>query len=116
MFSQQTIKYENKMNIVLRSNDTRHYLGKLYGDENASFLSNAQISEILLLHVDSRLCYEFYLLAFKKILKSFEHNYSENKSICINNIYQVMIFIHDIFSRMRFFCCKHNIIFGKNRL
>lgn len=96
MFSQQTIKYENKMNIVLRSNDTRHYLGKLYGDENASFLSNAQISEILLLHVDSRLCYEFYLLAFKKILKSFEHNYSENKSICINNIYQVMIFIHDI--------------------
>lgn len=95
-FSRQTIKYENKMNIVLRSNDIRHYLGKLYGDENDSLLSNAQISEILLLHVDSRLCYEFYLLVFEKVLKNFEYNYSENKTICINNIYQVMIFIHDI--------------------
>ena len=70
-FSRQTIKYENKMSIVLRSNDTRHYLGKLYGDENDSLLSNKQISEMLLLHVDSRLCYEFYLLVFEKILKNF---------------------------------------------
>lgn len=94
-FSQQTIKYENKMNIMLRSNDTRYYLGKLYGEENDSLLSNEHISEILLLHVDSRLCYEFYLLVFEKVLKSFEYNYSENKTLCINNIYRVMVFIHD---------------------
>lgn len=95
-FSRHTIKYENKMNIILRSNDIRHYLGKLYGDENDSLFSNAQISEILLLHVDSRLCYEFYLLVFEAILKNFEYNYSENKTKCINNMYRVIILIHDI--------------------
>lgn len=84
------------MNIMLRSNDTRYYLGKLYNEENESQLSNTQISEILSLHIDSRLSYEFYLLVFEKILTNFEYNYSENKIICINNIYQVIVFIHDI--------------------
>ena len=32
------------MNIMLRSNDTRYYLGKLYNEENESLLSNTQIS------------------------------------------------------------------------
>ena len=95
-FSKKTIDYENEMNIMLRSNDARYYLGKLYNEENESLLSNTQISEILSLHIDSRLSYEFYLLIFEKILTNFEYNYSENKIICISNIYQVIVFIHDI--------------------
>lgn len=95
-FSKKTIDYENEMNITLRSNDVRYYLGKLYNEENESLLSNTQISDILSLHIDSRLSYEFYLLIFEKILTNFEYNYSENKIICISNIYQVIVFIHDI--------------------
>lgn len=95
-FSKQAITYENKMNIVLRCSDTRNFMGKLYSDENNCLLTNSQISEILSVHVDGRLCYEFYLLVFEKILDNFEHNYSDNKTMCINNIYQAMVFIHDI--------------------
>ena len=95
-FSKQEITYENKMNIVLRCSDTRNFMGKLYSDENNCLLTNSQISEILSVHVDGRLCYEFYLLVFEKILDNFEHNYSDNKTMCINNIYQAMVFIHDI--------------------
>lgn len=92
-FSKQAITYENKMNIVLRCSDTRNFMGKLYSDENNCLLTNSQISEILSVHVDGRLCYEFYLLVFEKILDNFEHNYSDNKTMCINNIYQAMVFI-----------------------
>lgn len=67
-FSKQAITYENKMNIVLRCSDTRNFMGKLYSDENNCLLTNSQISEILSVHVDGRLCYEFYLLVFEKIL------------------------------------------------
>ena len=95
-FSKQAITYENKMNIVLRCSDTRNFMGKLYSDENNCLLTNSQISEILSVHVDGRLCYEFYLLVFEKILDNFEHNYSDNKTMCINNIYQAIVFIHDI--------------------
>ncbi len=95
-FSKRTIEYENKMNIIIRSNDVRYCLEKLYGEENDSPLSNTKISEIISLHIDSRLCYEFYLLVFEKVLKNFEYNYSEDPKTCINNIYQVMVFIHDI--------------------
>jgi hypothetical protein len=95
-FSKKTIEYENEMNIVLRSNDTRYYLGKLYDEENELQFSNTQISEILSLHIDSRLSYEFYLLVFEKIITNLEHNCSENKIKCINNIYRVLVFIHDI--------------------
>lgn len=95
-FSKKTIDYENEMNIIIRSNDTRYCLGILYNEENELLLSNTQISEILSLHIDSRLSYEFYLLVFEKILTNFEYNYSENKMICINNIYRVIVFIHDI--------------------
>lgn len=95
-FSKQAITYDNKMNIVLRCSDTRNFMGKLYSDENNCLLTNSQISEILSVHVDGRLCYEFYLLVFEKILDNFEHNYSDNKTMCINNIYQAMVFIHDI--------------------
>ena len=95
-FSKQAITYENKMNIVLRCSDTRNFMGKLYSNENNCLLTNSQISEILSVHVDGRLCYEFYLLVFEKILDNFEHNYSDNKTMCINNIYQAMVFIHDI--------------------
>lgn len=95
-FSKQAITYENKMNIVLRCSDTRNFMGKLYSDENNCLLTNSQISEILSVHVDGRLCYEFYLLVFEKILDNFEHNYSDNKTMCINNIYQAMVFIYDI--------------------
>ena len=87
-FSKQAITYENKMNIVLRCSDTRNFMGKLYSDENNCLLTNSQISEILSVHVDGRLCYEFYLLVFEKILDNFEHNYSDNKTMCINNIYR----------------------------
>ena len=59
-FSKQAITYENKMNIVLRCSDTRNFMGKLYSDENNCLLTNSQISEILSVHVDGRLCYEFY--------------------------------------------------------
>ena len=52
-FSKKTIDYENEMNITLRSNDVRYYLGKLYNEENESLLSNTQISDILSLHIDS---------------------------------------------------------------
>lgn len=95
-FSQLTINYENKNNIVLRDNNTRRYLGILYNTENTLPLSNTQISEILLLHVENRLCYEFYLLVFEKTMENFAYNYSENGAICINNIYKVITFIHDI--------------------
>lgn len=98
-FSKQAITYENKMNIVLRCSDTRNFMGKLYSDENNCLLTNSQISEILSVHVDGRLCYEFYLLVFEKILDNFEHNYSDNKTMCINNIYQAMVFIHDILGK-----------------
>lgn len=54
------------MNIVLRCSDTRNFMGKLYSDENNCLLTNSQISEILSVHVDGRLCYEFYLLVFEK--------------------------------------------------
>ena len=56
-FSKQAITYENKMNIVLRCSDTRNFMGKLYSDENNCLLTNSQISEILSVHVDGRLCY-----------------------------------------------------------
>lgn len=78
-FSKKTIDYENEMNIMLRSNDTRYYLGKLYNEENESQLSNTQISEILSLHIDSRLSYEFYLLVFEKILTR-----NSPESLCIS--------------------------------
>lgn len=96
MFSRKTIEYENKMDKMIRNSDVRYYFEKLYGEENDTPLSNTQISEILSLHIDGRLCYEFYLLVFEKILKSFEYNYSKNKIIYINNMHQIIVYIHDI--------------------
>lgn len=95
-FSKKIIDYENQQNISLRKNNFRYYLGELYNEKTDFCLSNAQVSEILTLHIDSRLAYEFYLLVFEKYLTDFEQNYLENKVAWINNIFQIVVYIHDI--------------------
>lgn len=95
-FSAKIIEYENAMNIILRDNYTRYCFDILYSPKKETLLSNTQLSEILSLQIDSRLSYEFYLLVFEKVLATFEYNFSEDSVTCINNIYQVIIFIHDI--------------------
>lgn len=95
-FSKKIIDYENQQNLSLRKNNFRYYLGKLYTEKPIFFLSNAQMAEILTLHIDSRLAYEFYLLVFEKYLACFEKNYPEDKIAWINNIYQIIVCIHDI--------------------
>lgn len=95
-FSKKIVDYENHKNITLRSNNLRYYLGLLYAEEPGFCLSNIQLNEIMNLHIDGRLAYEFYLLIFEKHLDSFDSNYAEDKIIWINNIYQIIVFIHDI--------------------
>lgn len=95
-FSKLTIYYENKLNVVIRNNNIRIYMERLYDTQNTVPLSNAYISECLSLHVESRLCYEFYLIVFEKIIENFSYNYSENEIKCINNVYKIIILIHDI--------------------
>lgn len=95
-FSKIIIDYENQQNFSLRSNDIRYYFGILYSEDSLAYLSNAQLIEMLNLHIDGRLSHEFYTLIFKKYLDTFDCNYREDKIIWINNIYQIMVCIHDI--------------------
>lgn len=110
-FSKRIIEYENVMNITLRSNDTRYYFGKLYNEKSDSLPSNALLSEILLLNIDSRLSYEFYLLVFEKALTNFEYNYSEDQATSINNIYQIIVLVHDILGNDVMQKCVDKLLF-----
>lgn len=110
-FSKKIIDYENQCNIVLRNNDLRYYLELLYIDKTNSNLSNADLSEMLSLHIDSRLAYEFYLLVFDKYLNSFDYNYSEDKVAWINNIYQIIVFVHDILGNNVMRKCVDKLLF-----
>nr|WP_296833684.1 hypothetical protein [uncultured Marvinbryantia sp.] len=94
-FSKKIIDYENEKGFLLRNNDFRYYIGILYTETPNFYLSNDHLSHILNLHIDGRLAYEFYVLVFEKYFASFEHNYKEDPIICINNIHQIIICIHD---------------------
>ena len=110
-FLKKIIDYENQHNLVLRNNDIRYYLGMLYTKKQDFCLSNLQLSEILAIHIDSKLAYEFYLLVFEKYVASFNYNYHEDKISWINNIYQIIIFIHDILGNIVMKRCVDTLLF-----
>lgn len=110
-FLKKIIDYENQHTLVLRNNAIRYYLGKLYAEKQDFFLSNTQLSDILALHIDGRLAYEFYLLVFEKYLATFNYNYLEDKISWINNIYQIIIFIHDILGNNVMKRCVDTLLF-----
>lgn len=110
-FSKRIIDYENQKKIILRRNNLRYYLGILYNEKEVSILSNIQFSEILSLRIDSRLAYEFYLLVFDKYLSSFDYNYPENKVAWINNIFQIIVNIHDILGNAVMKSCVDTLLF-----
>ncbi len=110
-FSKYAIDYEKQRHLSLRDNALRYYLGMLY-TENLDFcLSNTQWSEILSLRIDSRLAYEFYQLIFEKYLASFEYNYPKDKTTWINNIYQIIVFIHDLLGNVVMQKCVDTLLF-----
>lgn len=109
-FSKKIIDYENQHNIALRENKLRYYLGKLYTEKSDLYLSSIQISEMLTIHVDSELAYEFYLLLFEKYLASFEQNYPKNKTAWINNIYQIIVCVHDILGNAVMKKCANSLL------
>lgn len=94
-FSKKIIDYENDKNVTLRRNNIRYYFGLLYIEKSSVCLSKISLTEIMDLHIDGRLAYEFYLLIFEKYLDGFDSNYTENKITWINSIYQIIILIHD---------------------
>lgn len=107
-FSKIIIDYENQLNITIGNSDIRYYLGVLYSEQD---LSNTQMSEILNLKIDNRLAYEFYLLVFDKYLDSFNQNYIEDQITWINNIYKILIFLHDILGNTVMKKCVDKLLF-----
>ena len=102
-FAKQIIEYENQIKICLRNNEIRYYFEILY---NMSIsLTDEQIPEMLDLHIDGRIAYEFYLLVFNRYLNFFVGNNVNDYRIWITNMYRIIIYIHDILGNKVMFKC-----------
>ena len=92
--SRHIIEYENKKGICLKPSVFRGNFGKLYMDKRV--LDNEQFSTIIDSKVDSKLANEFYLLAYNTYWENFNRNFQANAQLCINNLFNIVVRIHDI--------------------
>ncbi|GAA6377418.1 hypothetical protein I230019B6_27790 [Firmicutes bacterium i23-0019-B6] len=95
-FSKQIIIYENQHNFCLKKSNLRSYFGKLYSSTTTVKLSNKQFTDMLTLHIDNKLAYEYYLTMFNKFWENFNDNYKADSFLCISNLQKIVIAIHDI--------------------